>query len=85
VLARQFAARLSFLEKNIRNMQGMRQIEWENCIRALILILESPSAERGYEELKKFYYSKNMIKEHEAVDFLIREKFNGHSANIDKK
>lgn len=63
----------------------MRPVKWEDCIKALALIMESPNTEKGYEDLKKYFYSNNLKKESDAVDFLIKEKFNVHGSNIDKE
>ena len=63
----------------------MRPIDLGACMGSLALIVESPDAEKGYEDLKKYYYSNNMKSEFEAVDFLLKEKFHGHGSNTDEK
>lgn len=63
----------------------MRPIEWEDCIKSLVLIMESPNSEKGYEDLKKYFYYNKLKDECEAVDFLIREKFHGHDTNTNKQ
>ena len=52
----------------------MRPVEYTD---AFNLIIKSPEAEKGYEDLKKYFIFKNMIAESEAIDFLIKEKFHG--------
>lgn len=60
----------------------MRPVEYTD---AFNLIIKSPEAEKGYEDLKKYFVFKNMIAESEAIDFLIKEKFYGDGSNINKK
>ena len=54
---------------------------WENAIKALVLIIESPWAQKGYEDLEKYFKSNNMKNEAEAINFLLKEKFNAHNSN----
>jgi hypothetical protein len=58
------------------------RISWEDSIRALVLILENPWAQKGYEDLEKYFKSNNMDSESEAINFLLREKFNAHDTNL---
>ena len=53
----------------------MRPLEWRQCIGALVLIMESPGAEKGYEDLKKYFDSNGLTSESAAIDFLLKEKF----------
>ena len=48
---------------------------WENCIKALSYIVENPFAEKGYEDLRKYYISNNLNYEAEIIDQLIKIKF----------
>lgn len=61
----------------------MRPIEWNKCITALALIMESPEAEKGYEDLREYFRSNELVNEAEAVDFLLKEKFHDNSPDID--
>lgn len=63
----------------------MRKIKWEEGIRSLILIMESPNAEKGYEDFKKYLISNNMTNEASALDYLIREKFCDQSSNTNQE
>lgn len=63
----------------------MRRIEWQECIKSLRLVLEAPDAEKGYEDLKKYFNYNKMHEESDAIDFLIKERFRDHRSNIDKK
>lgn len=63
----------------------MRQIDWNKGFSALNLILEHPSAEKGYKDLSFFYLSNKMQQNAEAINFLIKEKFNDNDSNISKK
>lgn len=60
-------------------------MNWEKCISALVAILENPFAEKGYEDLKKYYESNNLKNESAAVDYLIKNKFNDNHSNTSEK
>lgn len=51
----------------------------------LVEIVEAPSAERAYHDLKKHYVNNEMTEEAQAVDFLIKQKFNVNNSNTDKE
>jgi len=61
-------------------------INWEKCISGLLKVIESPSEEKGYKELFRYYQKNNLIYEAECLDFLINSKFkNVDNTNISKK
>lgn len=47
------------------------------------MILDSPSAERGYEELARRYEECGMMEEAEALKFLVSEKFHAYGPCAD--
>lgn len=47
--------------------------------------MESPNAEKGYEDFKKYLISNNMTNEASALDYLIREKFCDQSSNTNQE
>lgn len=61
------------------------QINWDKAISAFKLILEHPSAEKGYKNLSDFYIKNKMQLNAEAINFLIKEKFDDNNSNISKK
>jgi hypothetical protein len=63
----------------------MQSVDWEAAIKAMSLILESPLAEKGYDDLAKFYASKGMKEEEDSIRFLLQEKINVNSSNIGEK
>jgi hypothetical protein len=63
----------------------MRSLDWDFCIKALISILDKPSAEKGYQDLKDYYLSNDMEENASAIDFLLKNKFNGNVTDINKK
>ena len=60
-------------------------MNWEKCISALVSILENPLAEKGYEDLKKYYESNDLKNESAALDYLIKNKFNDNYSNTSEK
>lgn len=48
-------------------------------------VIERPFAEKGYLDLRDFYLSSGMHENFEAVDFLIKEKFNAHDTDNHKE
>jgi len=62
-----------------------QQIDWDKAFSAFKLILEYPSAEKGYKDLCNFYNKNKMQKNAEAINFLIKEKFNDNDSDISKE
>lgn len=61
-------------------------INWEKSLAGLLLIIESPSSEKGYADLRKYYEKSNLFYEAECIDFLIKNKFkNANNTDISKK
>jgi DNA-binding SARP family transcriptional activator len=59
----------------------MRPVNWGRSIEALAMILERPFAERGYEQLMRYYEQAGMSGEAEAVGFLIKERFHADGSD----
>lgn len=58
----------------------------QRALECLLSIVESPYLEKPYENLQKFYQSKNMDNEAEAIRLLITKRFHGtNNNNTDKK
>ncbi len=54
-------------------------------INCLLLLLENPRNKKAYKDLKKCYYSEGKVKEAEAIEHLIRKKFNADDVFDSKK
>jgi hypothetical protein len=62
----------------------MQKLDWREAFLAFDLILERPFIEKGYKDLSKFYLNNKMKDNADAIDFLIKEKFNANSSNTDE-
>ena len=51
-------------------------------IDCLLLILEKPAAKKGYIELKKYYDSKEMKEQSEAIQYLIDKRYEKPIADV---
>lgn len=63
----------------------MRPVNWDDCIKALISIVDRPNMEKGYQDLKKYYLSNSMKDEGYAIDFLLKQKFNANSSDTNQE
>ena len=54
-------------------------------INCLLLLLENPRNKKAYKDLKKYYYSEGRVKEAEAIEYLIRKKFDVNDVLDNKK
>jgi|LakMenE18May11ns_1017448.scaffolds.fasta_scaffold9510799_2 hypothetical protein len=48
---------------------------WEKCIKALLLIIENPVAEKGYKDLINYYENNKMHNQSKIIKELINTKF----------
>ena len=60
-------------------------MDWSVAIRAFVSILERPTSEKGYRELRDYYRNCNMLHEAESLDYLIQEKFHGSEDTLINK
>jgi hypothetical protein len=61
-------------------------MNWSVAINVFISILENPSAEKGYKDLKKYYNSIGMVHEADSLEYLIQKKFHDpESTSISSK
>jgi hypothetical protein len=63
----------------------MEKSNYEAIFSSLLFILENPFAEKGYEDLKSHYLAMGMEKEAEAMELILREKFNADSTNSNQE
>jgi hypothetical protein len=70
------------LEEDFRNMRELRSLDWGECAKALSLIFELPSAERGYSELLRFYEKYGMSDNMETIQFLIKKTFHDNDPDV---
>jgi hypothetical protein len=48
-----------------------------SAVDALLFVIENPALEKAYREFKNYYASRGMPEQAEAVDTLMRHRFNG--------
>ena len=63
----------------------MEESGYDSIFSAFLFIMENPFADKGYEDLKKQYSALGMMREAEAVEFLLSEKCNVDGTNSCKK
>ena len=64
---------MSLLAEDIGDMPRMRSVD--KRVSALLMVVEIPSARKGYEDLATSYELMSMSDEADCVRFLVSEKF----------